>query len=128
MLNSASTEWTLGPAKEAALSGAIGEVTDQEFESQVIGAQGPVLVDFWAEWCVPCHLVSPVLEEIAREKAGSVTAYKMNVDDNPMAPQKYGVMSIPTIMLFKDGEVIARVVGVRPKDAILREFEPHLAA
>jgi len=110
------------------LSGAVGEVTDQEFESQVIGAQGPVLVDFWAEWCVPCHLVSPVLEEIAREKAGAVTAFKLNVDDNPMAPQKYGVMSIPTIMLFKDGEVIARVVGVRPKDAILRELEPHLAA
>jgi len=110
------------------LSGAVGEVTDQEFDSQVIGAQGPVIVDFWAEWCVPCHLVSPVLEEIAREKAGAVTAFKLNVDDNPMAPQKYGVMSIPTIMLFKGGEVIARVVGVRPKDAILRELEPHLAA
>jgi len=110
------------------LSEAVADVSDQEFESQVLGADGPVLVDFWAEWCVPCHLVSPVLEEIAREKAGAVTAYKMNVDDNPMAPQKYGVMSIPTIMLFKDGEVMARVVGVRPKDAILRELEPHLAA
>jgi len=110
------------------VSGAVGEVTDQEFESQVIGAQGPVLVDFWAEWCVPCHLVSPVLEEIAREKAGAITAYKLNVDDNPMAAQRYGVMSIPTIMLFKGGEVMARVVGVRPKEAILRELEPHLAA
>ena len=110
------------------MSGAVGEVTDQEFESQVIGAQGPVLVDFWAEWCVPCHLVSPVLEEIAREKAGAITAYKLNVDDNPMAAQRYGVMSIPTIMLFKGGEVMARVVGVRPKEAILRELEPHLAA
>ena len=110
------------------MSGAVGEVTDQQFESQVIGAEGPVLVDFWAEWCVPCHLVSPVLEEIAREKAGAVTAYKLNVDDNPMAAQRYGVMSIPTIMLFKGGEVIARVVGVRPKEAILRELEPHLAA
>ena len=110
------------------MSEAVADVSDQEFESQVLGADGPVLVDFWAEWCVPCHLVSPVLEEIAREKAGAVTAYKMNVDDNPMAPQKYGVMSIPTIMLFKDGEVMARVVGVRPKDAILRELEPHLAA
>jgi len=110
------------------VSGAVGEVTDQQFESQVIGAEGPVLVDFWAEWCVPCHLVSPVLEEIAREKAGAVTAYKLNVDDNPMAAQRYGVMSIPTIMLFKGGEVIARVVGVRPKEAILRELEPHLAA
>jgi thioredoxin 1 len=110
------------------LSGAVGEVTDQEFESQVLGAEGPVLVDFWAEWCVPCHLVSPLLEEIAREKAGAVSAYKMNVDDNPMASQKYGVMSIPTIILFKGGEAVARVVGVRPKDAILRELEPHLVA
>ncbi len=108
--------------------GAVSDVTDQEFEAQILKSEKPVLVDFWADWCVPCHMVSPVVEEIAREHSGRLTAYKMNIDDNPSTPQKFGIMSIPTLMLFKGGEVRARVVGARGKEAILRELEPHLAA
>jgi thioredoxin 1 len=110
------------------LSETVTDVTDQSFQSEVIDAGVPVLVDFWAEWCVPCHMVSPVVEEIARENATSLKALKMNVDDNPEITQKYGVMSIPTLILFKDGEARARVVGARGKDAILREIQAHFVA
>ena len=106
----------------------VGNVSDEDFEKQVLDSDRPVLVDFWADWCVPCHMVSPVVEEIAREQSARLTAYKMNIDDNPSTPQKFGIMSIPTLMLFKGGEVRARVVGARGKEAILRELEPHLAA
>ena len=108
------------------MSVAVGEVTDQEFESQVLGADGPVLVDFWAEWCVPCHLVSPIIEEIAREKAGAITALKLNVDDNPMAAQKYGVMSIPTIMVFKNGQVASTVIGAGPATMYKQKIDAAL--
>jgi thioredoxin 1 len=104
------------------------EVSDQDFESQVLGADRPVLVDFWAEWCVPCHMVSPVVEEIARQFADRMTAAKLNVDDNPQTARQFGVMSIPTLIVFKDGQEKARVVGARAKEAILREIEPHIAA
>jgi thioredoxin len=106
----------------------VKHVTDQEFKAQVIDAEVPVLVDFWADWCVPCHMVSPVVEEIARDQAGKLRTVKMNVDDNPETPGKYNVRSIPTLILFKDGEVMARVVGVKPKDAIIKEIVAHLAA
>jgi len=105
----------------------IGTVGDGDFESKVLKSGTPVLVDFWAEWCVPCHMVSPVVEEIGNEKAGLAVA-KLNVDENPQMTMKYGVMSIPSLILFKDGEETARVVGARPKDAILKEIDPHLAA
>ena len=85
-------------------------------------------MDFWAEWCVPCHMVSPVVEDIARDFAESMTAAKMNVDDNPQTARRFGVMSIPTLIVFKDGEEKARVIGARGKDAILREIEAHIAA
>jgi thioredoxin 1 len=104
------------------------EVSDQDFENQVLGSKRPVLVDFWAEWCVPCHMVSPVVEEIAREYADRMTAAKLNVDDNPQTARQFGVMSIPTLIVFKDGQEKARVVGARAKEAILREIEPHIAA
>ena len=104
------------------------EVSDQDFENQVLGSERPVLVDFWAEWCVPCHMVSPVVEEIAREYADRMTAAKLNVDDNPQTARQFGVMSIPTLIVFKDGQEKARVVGARAKEAILREIEPHIAA
>ena len=108
--------------------GNIGEVTDQDFQNKVLESETPVLVDFWADWCVPCHMVSPVVEEIAQEKAGGLVVAKLNVDDNPQTAKQFGVMSIPTLILFKGGEEKARVVGARGKDAILREIEPQIAA
>jgi thioredoxin 1 len=106
----------------------IGDVTDQDFEERVLGSERPVLVDFWAEWCVPCHMVSPVVEEIGRDKGDDLQVAKLNIDENPAVTRKYGVMSIPTLMLFKDGQEIARVVGARGKDALLKEIDPHVAA
>jgi thioredoxin len=104
------------------------EVSDQDFERQVLQSDRPVLVDFWAEWCVPCHMVSPVVEEIARDHADRMTAAKLNVDDNPQTARQFGVMSIPTLIVFKEGQEKARVIGARSKEAILREIEPHIAA
>jgi thioredoxin 1 len=104
----------------------IGNVTDQEFDAAVLGSDTPVLVDFWAEWCVPCHMVSPVVEEIGQEKGVALKVVKLNIDDNPDVTRKYGVMSIPSLLLFKGGEEVARVIGARPKDAILRDLDPHL--
>ena len=106
----------------------IGDVTDQDFEERVLKSDEPVLVDFWAEWCVPCHMVSPVVEEIGQEKGESLQVAKLNIDENPEVTRRYGVMSIPTLMLFKGGEEKARVVGARGKEALLREIDPHLAA
>jgi thioredoxin 1 len=106
----------------------IGDVTDQDFEERVLKSDEPVLVDFWAEWCVPCHMVSPVVEEIGQEKGESLRVAKLNIDENPEVTRRYGVMSIPTLMLFKGGEEKARVVGARGKEALLKEIDPHLAA
>ena len=106
----------------------IRDVTDQDFEERVLKSDEPVLVDFWAEWCVPCHMVSPVVEEIGQEKGESLRVAKLNIDENPEVTRRYGVMSIPTLMLFKGGEERARVVGARGKEALLREIDPHLAA
>jgi thioredoxin 1 len=104
----------------------IGEVTDTEFQASVLDSETPVLVDFWAEWCVPCHMVSPVVEEIGQEKGGNLKVAKLNVDDNPDATRTYGVMSIPSLILFKSGVEVARVTGALPKDAILKNLDPHL--
>ena len=106
----------------------VPDVTDQDFHHLVLESDQPVLVDFWAEWCVPCHMVSPVVEEIARDNAGRMRAVKVNVDDNPQTARAYGIMSIPTLIVFKNGEEKARVIGARGKDSILREIEPHIAA
>jgi thioredoxin 1 len=105
----------------------IGAVNDADFGTSVLGSDTPVLVDFWAEWCVPCHMVSPVVEEIGQEKGQSLKVAKLNIDENPEMTRRYGVMSIPTLLLFKDGEAAARVVGARGKDALLREIDPHVA-
>ena len=110
------------------MSESVGNVGDQDFEVQVLRSEVPVLVDFWAEWCTPCHIVSPVVEELAREQAGKLRAVKVNVDESPDTAQHYGVMSIPTLILFKGGEEKARVVGARGKDAIWREIGQHVAA
>jgi thioredoxin 1 len=104
----------------------IGDVTDGDFQTTVLEADAPVLVDFWAEWCVPCHMVSPVVEEIGVEKAEALRVAKLNIDDNPEVTRKYGVMSIPSLILFVGGEEVARVVGARGKDALLKELDPHL--
>jgi thioredoxin 1 len=105
----------------------LGSVTDSDFETSVLGSDTPVLVDFWAEWCVPCHLVSPVVEEIGNERGDGLKVAKLNIDENPQVTRTYGVMSIPSLILFKQGQEVARVVGARPKDAILRDLEPHLS-
>ncbi len=105
----------------------VNTVTDSEFKESVLDSDTPVLVDFWAEWCVPCHMVSPVVEEIGQDKGDSLKVVKLNIDENPQATRDYGVMSIPSLILFKGGQEVARVIGAKPKDAILRDIEPHLS-
>jgi thioredoxin 1 len=95
------------------------KVTDDSFESDVLQAGKPVLVDFWAEWCGPCKQIGPALEEIANEHGETVNVVKINIDENPMTPGKFGVRGIPTLMLFKDGRVAATKVGAMPKGRIV---------
>jgi thioredoxin 1 len=93
-------------------------VSDESFASDVLKADGPVLVDFWAEWCGPCKMIGPALEELATEFAGKLTVAKVNIDDNPMTPSNYAVRGIPTLILFKDGKPAATQVGALPKSRL----------
>ena len=94
---------------------AVGKVSDADFEAEVLKATGPVVVDFWAEWCGPCRMIAPALEEISHSLNGKVKIVKLNVDENPGVASKYGIMSIPTLMLFKNGQLASRQVGAAPK-------------
>jgi thioredoxin 1 len=102
--------------------GATKAVTDATFEAEVLNATKPVIVDYWAEWCGPCRQVAPVLEEIAKEHGEKIDIVKLNVDDNPQVTQRYGIMNIPTMSVFKDGQVVKEIVGARPKSALLRDL------
>ena len=97
---------------------SISHVTDASFDEDVLKAEGPVLVDFWAEWCGPCKQIAPILEDIARDYDGRVRVVKVDIDSNPQTPSKYGVRGIPTIMMFKGGEVAAMKVGALPKSKL----------
>lgn len=104
----------------------INHVTDSSFEQEVLKAQGPVLVDFWAEWCGPCKMVAPILEDIADEHAESIRIAKVNVDDNPGLAREFNVMSIPTMIVFKDGEESLRIVGAKGKPQLLDDLSAYL--
>ena len=104
----------------------IKHVTDATFDADVLKSGTPVLVDYWAEWCGPCKMIAPILEEIATEQAGKIRIGKLNVDDAPATAQQFQVMSIPTLILFKDGEVQKRVVGARGKGQLLEEISAFL--
>jgi thioredoxin 1 len=100
------------------------EFTDQNFDSEALGGDTPVLVDFWAPWCAPCRMVGPIIEELAGNYVGKVKIGKLNTDDNPAIASRYGIMSIPTILLFKNGQIVDRIVGAAPK----KDFEKLLSS
>jgi thioredoxin 1 len=102
-------------------------VTDDQWKTEVLEADHPVLVDFWAEWCGPCRMVSPIVDEIAEEHAGSLKVVKVNVDENPATAREYGIMSIPTLLVFKGGQADKRIVGAKGKAALLQDLSPYVS-
>ena len=108
------------------MAGNLLELTNETFDEEVGASEVPLIVDFWAEWCGPCRMVAPVLEQIASENAGKIRLAKLNVDDAPAIAQRFGIMSIPTIMVFKDGVMKKRIVGAKGKGQLLEDFAEFL--
>jgi thioredoxin 1 len=108
------------------MSDAILTLTDEEFESQVINSKKPILVDYWAEWCGPCKMIAPILEEVADEMSDKVLIGKLNVDENSQTPPKYGIRGIPTLMLFKDGNAVGTQVGAISKADLIKFIEDNI--
>lgn len=109
------------------MAGTVSEVTDNNFQAEVLESDVPVLVDFWAPWCGPCRMVAPIVEEIAKERAGDLKVVKLNIDENNQTAIAYNVMSIPTLMVFSHGQVAKTVIGAYPKAKLEAELEPALA-
>jgi thioredoxin 1 len=102
------------------------KATDTSFEQEVLKSDTPVLVDFWAEWCGPCRMIGPSLEDISKEMDGKLKVVKVNIDENPTTPSRYGVRSIPTLLLFKNGQVAHQIIGALPKNRLVQELQPAL--
>lgn len=105
----------------------VNAITDAEFETEVLGADEPVLVEFWAEWCGPCHQLAPIVERVAEERAGGLRVVKINSDENPLASARYRVLGLPTLILFDGGEPKAQIVGARPKSVLDKDLDKALA-
>ena len=110
------------------MAGNLPDVTDNNFQAEVLESDKPVLVDFWAPWCGPCRVVAPILEEIAKERPDELRIVKLNVDDNQQTAARYQVISIPTLILFKNGQPAETIIGALPKKRLVEELEPALAA
>jgi thioredoxin 1 len=106
---------------------AVAEVNEQNFDQEVLKADVPVLVDFWAPWCGPCRMVAPIVDELSREHSGKLKVVKINTDEAPGVAGRYNIMSIPTLMIFKDGERVDQIIGAQPKQAIAQRLLPHLS-
>ncbi|NJL93193.1 MAG: thioredoxin [Anaerolineae bacterium] len=108
------------------MAGKSIEVTTANFQAEVLDASEPVLIDFWAEWCGPCKMIAPLVEELSNDYAGRLKVGKLDADAHPEIMMQYGIMSIPTLLLFKGGEPVARIVGYKPKGDLVNKIEPHL--
>ena len=109
------------------MAGKLREVTQDNFDTEVLGADKPVLVDFWAEWCGPCKAIAPIVDEIATEYEGQLTVGKLDADAHGGVLERYQIMGIPTLILFKNGEPVVRITGYHPKDKIVNRIQPHLS-